>query len=569
LLSINRLHICFIVFVLLIVFDANAQITIGDNFKISGNTSTQYTYYNTQNINGGNGFPQRPTHYPQFMGRLSLQYKSLSIPVDLSLNPTLQFSGVINTPMEGPRSLNIFEYLAHPTNRIYLNPTYKSFKIHLGHFINPYSRLSSGDMKIFGLGADYTRGNNTFRFQRGIIQPRVANVDFNFNNGTFRRNLTAAQFKRKLDNKKTVGVNLSLASDNINSLDTLPLFNLPQKTATVSFTGSYKLKKHTLITGEIANSSWASNALLKDTLREFGLLNFAIPNTSVRNGLGFDFRARTTLDDIKINSFIGYKTRNFRSLAYPFMQTDLLELEVNPTGVFLDKKLQADVYLGYKGSNISKFTGRSLNIPIFKLSSLYKFSQSLSLTTVYSFNSVSSSGDISLGEINSRNQVFRVLPTYSFTSNGLTHRISLIAGLSGYNNRSSSLTMPLKTTNQTGGIVYQGRFKKHSFGASLNSINTRVNAAGVLRYTTLTFNGRTQLLDSKLNPFTRISLTRTSTPAGGIGGKRVIQVGSSYKATKKARAHLGISYQYFKQGRGANAPGFREILVRTGINYRL
>ena len=265
----NSVASCFFIFTLT---NATAQIKIGEHFRLTGNTSTQYTFYNTKGVNGGFGAPQRPTHYPQLISRLNLSYKSFSIPITLNLNPTIQFLGAINTPMEGPKSLNIFEYLAHPTNRIYANPKYKSFKFHLGHFVNQYSLLSSGDIKVFGVGADYSKGPNTIRIQRGIIQPRVANVAFNFNNGTYRRNLTAINITRKINKDLKVGLNGALSGDNLNTLEISPTANLPQKSATLSFTGNYKVDKNTQISGEIANSSWAPNALLADTLREFGLI---------------------------------------------------------------------------------------------------------------------------------------------------------------------------------------------------------------------------------------------------------------------------------------------------------
>jgi len=374
--------------------EIHAQVDLGKGFRLTGNVTLQYLFTAYSSLNNGFGAPKRPTHLPQFVGRLSLNYKkSLRIPINIVLNPIMQFNGGINTPMEGPKSLNIFQYLSHPTNQIYANPTYKNVRFHLGHFVQFYSPLSAGDMKVFGVGAEFKKNNMSFAVQRGVLQPKVLNVAFNFNNGAFQRSLTALQWKMSPSKKLSTGVNFAFVTDQQKSLDELPSFTKPEKSAVISVQSQYKLDKNTQIKLEVSSSSWAPDATLADTLREFGIGQLLIPNTSIFGGTAFELSASRNTKQYKLRSSVGYRSKNFRTLAYPFMQSDMFEFELNPQFFAFKKKLQTNATLGYKTSNVSKSTGRSLRIPIAKISTNYKVNKALSVNAIYAFNAVNSSED--------------------------------------------------------------------------------------------------------------------------------------------------------------------------------
>ncbi|MBO6516746.1 MAG: hypothetical protein JJ975_09360 [Bacteroidia bacterium] len=547
-----------------------AQVNLGGGLKLSGNTTLQYLYSANKSINNGFGAPKRPTHFPQFMGRLSLDYKNkLRIPISLVLNPIMQFNGGINTPMEGPSSLNIFQYLSHPSNQVYVNPTYKGITFHLGHFVQFYSKLSVGDMKVFGVGAEYKHNNMSFAVQRGVLQPRVLNVAFNFNNGAYQRSLTAFRWQVKPNKKLDVGVNLALTGDRESSLDETPLFTRPEKTAVLSAQSKYKLDKNTQFQLEVSSSSYAPDATLADTLREFGIGQVFIPNTTIFGGTALELSGSTRKKNYRVNGRVGYRSRNFRTLAYPFLQSDMFEIEANPQFTSFKKKLQTSATLGYKTSNVSKASGRSLRIPIAKISSNYRVNSAISVNGIYAFNAVSSSEDTLLPEIRSSNHVIRLLPSYRLNFNKLKNVFSLILGLNQYANNSSALLAPTKTSTQNLGLIYRGVYEKHSAGLSFNSLNTRLNGTTLFRYNSITFSARTKALSNKLAPFVRYTYTGVRNTTTKTGSKLVGQLGGQYTVSKKMTASLGASIQYHKQGIGQNVPGYREFVVRTGISYRL
>lgn len=566
----GRLRHGFLVCTLLVSSVAFAQIKIGNNLKITGSTNFQYAYYSFNNINNGAGAPKQPTHFPQFAGRFSVNYKnSLRIPVSLYLNPLIQVSGAINTPMEGPNSLNIFQYLSHPSNNIYANPSFKNIKFHLGHFTQAYSPLTVGDIKVFGIGAEYSFGKMSIAAQRGVIQPRVLNTIFNFNNGAYTRRLTAFSWRMKPGEKLKVGANFAFTGDNQNSLEQAPSFTVPEQSAVISVESKYQYSKQSHVRLEISSSSWAPNLSLGDSLREFGPGRFLIPNTSILGGTAFELSGAHNKKNYQVNARVGYRSENFRTLAYPYLQSDMFEFEVSPRFTAFQKKLQTSATLGYKTSDVSKSTGRALRIPIAKLSSRYKFNEALSLTGIYAFNSVNSTADSTRPDIKTSNQIIRILPGYRFKYKDFKNMVSLVFGLSQYANNSSVLPQPAKTATQNIGAVYQVIYDNHTAGISVNKLNTTLNGAKFFTYNTIIFNARTQVLDKKLSPFIRLSYTGVHNATTKTGSKRVGQLGARYTVTKKMTASLAASLQHHKQGIGNDQPGFRELFVRTGLSYRL
>lgn len=550
---------------------AFAQLNLGGGVVLSGNTSFNYQYYTTQNENNAFGSIRQPKHYPQFAANFNFDYKGkLRIPIRIYLSPVVQVSGFgVNTNAEGPKSLNILRYLMHPANQIYLQPKFKDIRFHLGHFIQPYSPLTAGDIKVFGLGAEYDLGAMSFAIQRGVIQPRVANVDFNFNNGSYRRSLTALNFKMKVNKQLRTGVSFALVGDNQNSLETAPMAKTPQRSGVLSISSNYRINKTSHVKIELANTSWAPNLTATDTLREFGVTNFLIPNTNVLGGTAFSLSGATRFEQIKFNGLLSWKSKNYKTLAYPFMQSDMIELKLNPQFTSADKKIRAAASFGYLGSNFSETYGSRLNIPILKLSGGYKFSKDIMVNMVYGFNAVNGAPNAAGQKIKSSNNVLRLLPTYIVNIKQFRNTVSLIIGLSRYANSSDYLPAANKVTTNNYGLSYRLGYQKHSVGVSVNSFKTASGGVTVLRYSTLTLNASTALLDNNLVPFGRITFTTAKNATMKIGSKRMTQLGARYRVNNKISANFSANIHFSKQGVVADSPIFREYIIKAGMNYRL
>ncbi len=560
-----------IIVLLLIPFHLRAQLNLGAGLSLSGNTSIHYQYYNTKLDPGAFVFPRQPTHYPQYRANLALKYKNaFKIPIQIALSPVIQVNQFgINTPVEGPKSLSIFEFLSHPANHIYINPSYKSANIHLGHFIQRYSELSTGDIKVFGIAADYKMNNFKFSAQRGLIQPKVANVAFNFNNGTYKRSLTAFRIGIENSDQLSTALQFSYVGDKQASLEEVPMVNKPEKSGVVSLSSTYKLDKKTSLGFEIANSSWAPNTLAVDTLREFGLSNFLMSGTNVFNGFAFALNGRTEFENIKATSHISWKSKNYRTLAYPFMQSDMLDIEFNTSLFALEKKLQTNATLAYKGSNLSKTYGNSLRIPILKLASKYSFTEQIKLSAVYAYNSVSSPENDFGQQVKSSNNVFNLIPSYHFNHQGFNNSVSLILGANKYSNKSSFLPAENKASSINFGLSYRISNKLHSAGIAINRFASSRMETVVFKSNSVTINARTKLLEQKLAPYARFTIASYANAATKLGSKFVVQCGGMYKVGNKMNASLGVFINRTKQGTGGTAPVFRELLIKTGLSYRI
>ncbi|MFY0643542.1 MAG: hypothetical protein JXR19_03680 [Bacteroidia bacterium] len=551
--------------------ETHAQINLGGGLSLSGNTSLQYQYYNSTAFNNGFSNIRQPTHYPQFNANLTLDWKNkLSIPLNIFITPVIQVGAFgVQTPAEGPKSLNPLQFLMHPANRLYARPSYKNFTFHLGHFIQHYSPLSTGDIKVFGVGADYQMNHMRVSLQRGIIQPKVPNNAFNFNNGAYRRTLTAINLVTNKKGKLNNGISFAFVDDHQNSLEAVPMARNPEKSAVLSLFSRYRVSKKTQVELEIANTSWAPNVTATDTLREFGVGSFLIPNTNILGGIGVAFKGYTKQEHFRLNTRVSWKSKHFRTLSFPFMQSDMIDVELNPQASFFNNDLQTNLVLAYKGSNVSKTYGSSLSIPIFKFNTSYKFNEQTFINVVYAFNAVNGSPNVNGDQVKSSNQVVRILPTYRFTTGELKNTASLILGLSQYSNKSTFLATPTKVSTNNYGVSYRVSYKKHSGGLSLNTFKTGSAGATLFRNNTITLSARTKVLNGKMTPYARITYTGVRNTDMKIGSKQVLQLGSNYKITGRTMASLGVSVLNNLQGTGQAVPGYREFLVRTSISHRL
>ena len=77
------------------------------------------------------------------------------------------------------------------------------------------------------------------------------------------------------------------------------------------------------------------------------------------------------------------------------------------------------------------------------------------------------------------------------------------------------------------------------------------------------------MLDQKLVPYARFTLASYANAATKLGSKFVVQCGGMYTVTNKMNASLGVFINRTKQGTGDTAPVFRELLLKTGLSYRI
>ena len=557
---------------------AMSQIQLGEGISLSGNTNLQYQFYNTNPFNGGFNSIRQPNHLPQFNARLELNVKNkLRVPLEVFITPVIQVNGIgINTPAEGASSLNPLQFLMHPAQRLYARPSLYGFTFHLGHFVQPYSGLSAGDIKVFGIGADYQLNNIKLSAQRGIIQPRVPNNAFNFNNGAFRRSLSAIRVEGTGSSKWRHGFSFAFVDDQVNSLETLPFARNPEKSAVASWFARFNQSKATQYQFELANTSWAPNVSAADTTSEFGGVgSFLLGQTNVLGGIGLSAKMFHNPGNYRLDSRLSWKSKNYRTLAYPFMLADILDVEVNPQFSALDKRLNTSLVLSYKGNNFSGTYGSRLNIPIFKLNSSMKINEQTFVNVVYAFNAVSGQINDS-SKISSNNQVVRILPSYRFDLDGIKSTVSLILGMSQYNNQSTFLLNSTKVSTQNFGAVYRASYQKHTASLSLTTFNTSSGGSTVLRNNTITLGARTKMVSDMLTPFFRYTYTGVRGPDFAnpgknikVGGKQVVQLGAKYRLNGRTGAHLSFSLMNNRQGTGAGAPGYREILIRSGLSYQL
>jgi len=144
-----------------------AQVDTVDRFvQFSGSLSLSYDAYNYNTINYNTFRPRYDADIFRVSANASIKFgKYLSIPFGLNVSTQNYSYNLPSLPEE-----NFIDYVRNPRNNIHIDPTYKWIKAHIGSHSPQYSQLTTGDIRIFGVGVDMNPGKFILSTSYGISQ---------------------------------------------------------------------------------------------------------------------------------------------------------------------------------------------------------------------------------------------------------------------------------------------------------------------------------------------------------------------------------------------------------------
>jgi len=366
---------------------ANAQAKKKSIVKVTGQMGLYGDFYKMKSDTVGAVKARRPSFLGRAVVNTTFSIKDFSLPITLSLASNQQ-SAIIQAPlpMSGFNINELRRQIGNPLNRIGIAPKYKWMQVLLGSQIPNYSKLSVGDLSVFGAGLNLTPGKFRFscfvgKYQLAVEEDTTKNIT-----GIYARKIYSAKIGLGHEDSSHLYLIMSYMADDTSSLDYRPSSLLPQTGTMSSIDYRINLGKKLYVSGELAGSAFTRN-MMSPEVKSFSPAIPAfifIPTYSSRFDYAGILNIGKTGKVFGIRTSAKYYGDGFVPLGYPFMQMDRLEVSVNPRFNLFQSKFQLSGSVGRRVNNLSGIRGATSTQDIGAANLNIQFSPSFSLSANYS-----------------------------------------------------------------------------------------------------------------------------------------------------------------------------------------
>ncbi|MFM9945804.1 MAG: hypothetical protein ACKVQB_11300 [Bacteroidia bacterium] len=553
-----------------LVFWLETEIAVGQQkkkpAKITGNAGLYGDFYNMNSDTIGAVAPRRPDALGRLVVNASLNIKDFSLPITLSL-PTGQY-GVIVPNLTGK---NYKEVIKNPLNRIGIAPKYKWVQVLLGSQIPQYSELSVGDLAVFGAGISLTPRKFRLSCFAGTSQLAVEQDSSRNIQGIYSRKIYSAKIGVGHEDSNHIYLIGSMMMDDTSSLKIKPTSVMPQNGILTSIDFKLRLFKKAFIKGEIAGSAFTRDGRSKD-LPEFSITppdNIFIPKESSR----FDYASVLSMgwDGKKFGVKVTgrYYGDGFVPMGYPFLQTDRLEVTIDPRFMLFKNKLQFSGSVGKRVNNISGIRATTTTQTIGSANLNIQFTDKFSLATSYSNFGFRNSVLNDTFKVEMITQSWSVSPSYSHTTKTGLHNFTLMYAQNVFNDF-NTVSGALNTNDASNGAFsYMLSMLKNPFSVStILSYFDNNTSFGRLstKAANLTFGYK--FFKKKLGTTAGLTVAENKINDGSSGFQVLTLVGLKYTLKKKISFAINGSLNVFKYGETRPGISYRENLLRTSLTYK-
>lgn len=555
---------------IIIFFILLSKLSVGQEkkskWKLGGNIGLYGDFYSMNSDTLGAVASRRPSVMGRFVVNSTVSYGKFSMPISMMLSAG-QYSVIVPHLPEG----NIIDYIKNPNNRIGIAPKYKWAQLLLGTQVPQYSELSVGDLPVFGAGISLTPGKFRFAAFAGTSQIAIEEDTTKNIKGVFARNIYSAKIGFGKEDASHFYIISSIMEDYVKSLHSMPVNTLPEKGLTSAIDYKLKMGKQITINGEIAGSAFTRDIRSKSVT--IPSVNIPSEIFKIQESSRFDYASVFNIaKEGKIfNLKLGgkYIGDGFVPMGFPFMQTDRLEITIDPGFNLFKNKLQFSSSIGTRYNNLSGVRAATTTQIIGFVNLNCQFTDRFSIST--SFNNFSFKNSL-------RNDTFRidmvtlswsVSPNYVYTTDKNMHVFNVMYSqntFTDYNTISGDLS-----NNDARNAVISYMISKVKNPLNISTVLSYFDnntSFGLLKTTAINFTAGYKFFSKKLN--TSLGITYSDNQVNSFaGGTQVMTIlGLKYTMKKKIDFSVNGSINLFKYG--AERPGisYRENLLRTSITYK-
>lgn len=562
---------------LLVIFFSFNQFTLSQQknkpFKLTGDMGLYGDFYHMNSDTLGAVAPRRPDALGRLVVNVSLNIKDFSMPISMAL-PTGQYGVVVPNVPKIPNApyLNFKELVKNPLNRIGIAPKYKWCQVLLGSQIPNYSELSVGDLAVFGAGVNLTPGKFRLSVFSGTSQMAVQQDTTKNIQGIYARKIHSAKIGFGHEDSSHLYLIGSMMQDDTSSLKFKPTSLMPQTGILSAIDFRIKLSKKAFVKGEIAGSAFTRDMRSKElpsftpappkdifNPKESSRLDYASVLSIGRDGKNFG---------IKLTG--RYYGDGFVPMGYPFLQTDRLEVTIDPRFVLAKNKIQLSGSIGRRVNNISGIRATTATQTIGSANLNLQLTENFSLAGSYSNFGFRNSVLNDTFRVEMVTESWSVSPSYNLTTKSSMHNFTLMYSQNVFNDF-NTITGKLNNNDANNGTFsYILSMLKNPLSAStLISYFDNNTSYGKLVTKALNVGVGYKFFKKKLSTTAGLTYAENTLGATSSGSQIMTLLGAKLTVKKKISFSLNGSINLFEFGDTRPGISYRENLLRTSITYKL
>ncbi len=470
-------------------------------FRVEGSIGMAHDYYSIESSGLSSIRARRPEHLSRFQLYTRFSKGKVSLPFEISFNTQ---SGIVSSTTEGYKEAysivsswksfdDVLRFVSNPVNRIGFSPQFGKFRFRLGTS-NPYfSELTQGNISQFGAGLDYTGKRMFFSLGYGISQPGQAKDTLLGIAGTYRREQASFRFGLGKQEASFFAINVTGSNDFALSGLIPDSSQKAQQGIASSLQWKIQLGRVFFWENEAAFSLFNEDK----NATAFNAADLGLPELpneiKLTTGTRADIAGSTSigleLGASRISAKALYVGAGYRSLAYPFMQADRMELTINPRLNLFKNNLVLSGSFGQRVNNLSGTKAVPMNQLIVQSNINIRFTNWFSLSGGYG-NFGTRSGVLNDSfRIENIAQNFQIAPLFTWQRKKGIHNflfsankdefqdLNILTGSIG-NNQSEIFLISWNRNPSVGAFSYglsYNRFKFSSAFAALNNESYQAN----------------------------------------------------------------------------------------------
>jgi len=555
----------YIIYALLIAYSLNLYSQSGSTeIKFSGNISIFSDLYDLSADPSDSITPRRPSSVHRFVINPTITFGEIILPFSFTFS-----NNKSSTTFPLPSRQSFAKYLKNPINSFSIKPQYRSIQLLIGTHVPRYSELSTGDQKIFGGGFALTPGQFRFSFSAGSVKEALEPDEEEGIKGNYKRNFYAFKIGYGDEKRSHIHFNFAKASDDESSVkDSLDVF--PEEGFVSSLQLRLNLPAKIYIKSEIAGSGFTRN--MKADKLEIGPSKSLDPILENRESTRYD--AAGSIEIAKEGRIWGIKTKGkyygpgFKSLGYPYLQTDRLEVSLEPRVKLIQNRLMLNGSISRRVNNLSETKAAAAYQTMALINMNARLTNSLNLSARYSNFSFNSDEESDTLKIDNAAISYSITPSYNFMLLDINHNVTVSFSRNIFDDKNKISGDVSDNSSQNIMISYNLSLLKKPFSSSIsysnfsNDLNT-----GDLEVNTISTSLSYNFLRNKLRPVLKFGYTKSESEDFSADQNINSGITINYRITKKVSLNLNgtmILYDF-----GSQKPGvkYTENLLRSSIKY--
>lgn len=520
---------------------------------------------------GGDVSARRPSELLRFIGSGSVSLKGISMPFYYTLSNVNQSEFNVNSPL--PIDQNIFDYIRNPINSIGLQPKFKQGSVMIGTYVPRFTSYTTGDTRAFGVGLDANFNKLRVAFHAGNSQMPIPETAYDGAQGAYARRQYTGKIGIGKDNESHLHFALMKSMDIKGSVPDFLSTIKPQDNTVANIDYRLDIGKNFHIIGEVAGSGFTENTLEQEVENENiprTLSSLLLINITTRMGAASKISLNRTGKTVSFKIYGDYITEGFRSLGYPFLQSDQINYRIEPTFNLMQGKVNISSAIGQRINNVSNAKAATTKQLTGMLNVGWMVTQNLNLNVSYTNFGMRNVIRNDTLRVDNVNNTFSITPSYTINAAKNTHVFSTTFTLDSF--RDFNLVSGNENDNNMRTLLLSYMLSWNDKPLSINA--TAMNTQNemtifTMNMTSLTTGANYSFLENKMQTGLAFTFANNKIDDNDPSQQVMTRINMTLKPIKKLTFRLEGSINTFQFGEERPGVSFRETLLRTSLIYQI